>query len=164
MARKMLQAMVLFMSPKSAERLPTYIEMDEISGIEAMERERRKRTRMRVHWPVCFFRPDTGDVVKTVTHDLSSDGFYCLANTTFIPGESGECTLGVPTRHPTGGEHVISVQCKVRIIRVETLGESGLYGVGCRIEDYHFTGSPNGDGSHPGIAWDGTRRNRMSAT
>jgi len=39
---------------------------------------------------------------------------------------------------------VLPVQCKVRVIRVEALGESGFYGVGCHIEDYRFISSPNG--------------------
>jgi hypothetical protein len=125
------------MVSKTAEiRLPT-------SGIHTVDtpepalRERRRRIRVHVHWPVRFFLEGTEETVDTVTQDLSSDGFYCQASTVFVPGEIRACTLGVPTHHRNGGG-IRPVLCKVRVIRVEALGADGLYGVGCRIEDYHF--------------------------
>ena len=84
-------------------------------------------------------------MVETVTQDLSSDGFYCYSHAVFVPGEIRTCTLGVPTYHPNGGDRVRPVLCRVRIVRVEALGSEGLYGLGCRIEDYRFMGSsPSG--------------------
>ena len=133
------------MLSKSIDCLPTYLDTRSIDQPEAVIRERRRRSRVQVHWPVCFIRPDTTALVETVTHDLSSDGFYCLASTAFVPGEIRECTLGVPVHHPKGGDHVRPVLCRVRIIRVEALGEDGSYGVGCRIEDYRFISSGYGD-------------------
>jgi len=75
-------------------------------------------------------------VIETVTQDLSSEGFYCLANAPFIPGEIHSCTLSVPAYHPRDLTRVVPVQCRVRIVRVEALAENGLFGIGCRIEDY----------------------------
>jgi hypothetical protein len=98
---------------------------------------------MQVHWPLAFFRPGT-TALETVTHDLSSDGFYCQACATFVPGEIRDCTLHVPTHNPNGGERVLPVQCRVRIVRVEALTNDGVYGVGCRIEDYRFGNSGSG--------------------
>jgi hypothetical protein len=92
-----------------------------------------------VHWPIRFIRSGTGEIVETVTHDLSSDGFYCLANIAFVPGEIRECTLGVPMHNANNGDRVRPVLCRVRVIRVEALGEDGFYGLGCRIEDYRFS-------------------------
>jgi hypothetical protein len=103
--------------------------------------ERRRRARAQVHWPVVFAGPrEDGleEVIRSVTHDLSSNGFYCIANVTFVPGETRECTLVVPTHNPFGGPPVMPVTCRVRVIRVEAVGEAGLYGVGFRIEDYRF--------------------------
>ena len=133
------------MLSKSIDCLPTYLDTRPIDQPEAVARERRRRTRVQVHWPVCFIRPGTADIVETVTHDLSSDGFYCLANTAFVPGEIRECTLGVPMHRPHSGDRVRPVLCRVRVIRVEALGEDGTYGLGCRIEDYRFINSENGD-------------------
>ena len=139
MARKMLFARgTLSMPSKLLDPFPTFSETDGRTGADSMERDRRRRVRMQVHWPLFFSRPGSPQAVETVTHNLSSDGFYCLANTTFVPGEVTECTLGVPTRHPRNGERVLAVHCKVRVIRVEALQENGMYGVGCRIEDYSF--------------------------
>ncbi len=99
--------------------------------------ERRRRVRMRVHWPLHLHRRSTAETVETVTHDLSSDGFYCLAKTNFAPGETLVCTLGVPTHHPNGTNRMVSVECRIRVVRVEAAQE-GLFGVGCRIEEYRL--------------------------
>ena len=140
---------LFYMLSKSVESLPTYLDinhldMRQIDETESATRERRRRARVQVHWPVCFFRPGTTEIVKTVTQNLSSDGFYCLANIVFVPGEIRECTLGVPTYHPNSRDRARPVLCRVRIIRIEALGQDGLYGVGCRIEDYHFISPGNG--------------------
>ena len=117
--------------------VPAFLDMRE--GIEKpVTIERRRRVRAQVHWPLCFSRPGTAEMVRTITQDLSSHGFYCIVNAGFVPGEMRECTLVVPTHHPNGGRPALPVLCKVRVIRVEVLGESGLWGVGCQIEDYRF--------------------------
>jgi hypothetical protein len=92
---------------------------------------------MQVHWPLRFLRCGVVDTVETVTSDLSSEGFYCLAKTPFVPGELKACTLGVPTNYPRRGERMLTVECKVRIVRIQ-LRDDGFYGLGCHIEDYRF--------------------------
>jgi hypothetical protein len=130
------------MLAKSVDRLPTYLNTHQIEETDSAVRERRRRARVQVHWPICFVRPGTAESVETVTHDLSSDGFYCLVNTAFVPGETRECTLGVPMHHPDCGDRVRPVLCRIRVIRVEALGENGFYGVGCQIEDFRFLAAP----------------------
>lgn len=120
--------------------MPVFVDIQEVSE-KPVSMERRKRARAQVHWPLCFSRPGTPDLVRTTTHNLSSHGFYCIANAGFVPGELTECTLVVPTHHPNGGKPALPVLCKVRVIRVEVLGESGFCGVGCEIEDYRFLSS-----------------------
>jgi hypothetical protein len=118
-----------------------------MSGRPAEGADRRKRTRMQVHWPLRFINGDTTGIVNTVTYDLSSDGFYCVTRLPFVPGELKVCALDVPTSHPKGDERIVSADCTVRIIRVEVL-EDGLYGVGCRIENYRFVRPSNGHDRH----------------
>jgi hypothetical protein len=125
------------MLSKSVDRLPAYLNTHQIDEPQSAVRERRRRARVQVHWPIRFVRPGTVEIVETVTHDLSSDGFYCMANTAFVPGEIRECTLGVPMHNPDK-DRVRPVLCRVRVIRVEALAEGGFYGLGCRIEDYRF--------------------------
>jgi hypothetical protein len=129
----------LYMFLKSVDRAPAYLATPQIDERDSVVRgERRRRARVQVHWPLSFIQHAAAEIVETVTHDLSSDGFYCLVNTAFVPGEIRECTLGVPMHHPNSGDRVRPVLCRVRVIRVEALGEDGTYGVGCRIEDYRF--------------------------
>jgi len=133
------------MDPRN--RLPVFVEIQEMPE-KPISIERRRRARAQVHWPLCFSRGGNGDPVRTTTQDLSSHGFYCVANAGFVPGELRECTLVVPTHHPNGGRPALPVLCKVRVVRVELLGESGFCGVGCEIEDYRFPGSmadPDGE-------------------
>ena len=137
--------LVPFMLSKSVDRLPAYLNthLNTLDETQSVVRERRRRARVQVHWPICFIRPGKTEIVETVTHDLSSDGFYCLANTAFVPGEIRECTLGVPMHNSNSGDRVRPVLCRVRVIRVEALGEDGFYGLGCRIEDYRFLPATN---------------------
>ncbi len=128
------------MASHSIHRRPDYPDMQGMPEV-SLSADRRRRARARVHWPLCFALPGISERVQTITQDLSSDGFYCIANARFVPGESRECTLLVPTHHPHGGDPALPVLCKVRIIRVEVLAEAGCYGVGCQIEDYRFVNS-----------------------
>jgi hypothetical protein len=106
------------------------------NGNPSSHPDRRRRARLRVHWPL-LFRPESGPTIETVTQNLSSDGFYCQADIPFLPGEIRWCTLSVPAYHPNDLSRFIPVQCRVRIVRVEALAETGFFGVGCRIEEYH---------------------------
>jgi hypothetical protein len=100
--------------------------------------ERRKRARTRLHWPVLLFRSHAADAIESLTRDLSSEGFYCLAKMPFTVGESLICTLKVPTHDPNGKHLERSLECKVRVMRVEPQAEEGMFGIACWIEDYHF--------------------------
>lgn len=138
------------MSAKSVEANPPCIDVHQIPG-ESAPRERRKRLRAQVHWNVRFFRPSTSETVDTITRDLSSDGFYCLVNAAFVPGEIRSCTLCVPTHYPSARDLVRPMICKIRVIRVEVLGAGDIYGVGCRIVDYRFAvGTDNPAEQAPG--------------
>jgi len=108
--------------------------------------ERRRRARAKVHWNLYFTLPGTSELVRTITHDLSSQGFYCITNGGFVAGEMRECTLIVPTHDPHGGNPALPVVCRVRVVRVEVLDEGGICGVGCAIEDYRFAGSTSEHG------------------
>jgi hypothetical protein len=46
--------------------------------------------------------------------------------------------LHVPARDPEDDSRCVPVPCWVRVVRVEKLAETGLYGVACRVENYHF--------------------------
>jgi len=100
--------------------------------------DRRRRQRAAVHWSVQFHRPDATDLLATETQDLSSDGFYCRSSAVFTPGELVDCTLRVPAHRPRASGEMLLVKCRVRIVRIDDADSRGLYGIGCRIEDFRF--------------------------
>jgi hypothetical protein len=100
--------------------------------------ERRKRVRTRVHWRVLFFREGAAEAVESLTQNLSSSGFYCLSQAPFACGDLLICVLGVPTHDPPGSGRTLELECRVRVVRSEPLGEDGIVGIACRIEDYRF--------------------------
>ena len=103
----------------------------------AFPSERRKRARIQVHWPVLLFRNEVADAIASTTQDLSSSGFYCRTTLPLSLGEALNCALKVPFHDPSGKLLDRSLECRVRVIRVETHSE-GCFGIACHIEDYHF--------------------------
>jgi len=139
------------MPSTSAEALSTFPDVRPGRATVLGARERRRRARVQVHWPLFFLLPDVTRSIETVTENLSSDGFYCVANRAFVPGEVLSCVLSVPTHNPNGGEQIRAVRCWIRVIRVESLTEDGSYGVGCRIEDYRFVTNSGREDSLPAM-------------
>lgn len=100
--------------------------------------ERRRRTRAHVHWPVCFFGVDSGETIETVTENLSSSGFQCFSPVPLIPSDLMTCVLRVPLHQPPNNGRVLSLECKVRVVRVESAEERQSFAIACQIEDYRF--------------------------
>jgi hypothetical protein len=101
------------------------------------QRERRASVRTALHWPV-LLRHKHLEPLESVTENLSSQGFYCLAQTPLTSGETLQCWLTVPTHDPSGVRERVVLECTVRVIRSEAAPINGLFGIACRIEDYHF--------------------------
>src|SRR5690349_11566312 len=78
----------------------------------AAKRDRRKRVRTSVHWPVVFRSP-ANEVFETITQNLSSQGFYCLSSTPLASGQPLLCWVTVPTYDPTGGMSSVVLECDV---------------------------------------------------
>jgi len=121
-------------------QLPLDVEIAEVPA-KARVMDRRKRMRAQLHWPISFSLSGSPEKVQTATHDVSSDGFYCIANARFVPGEVRHCTLTVPTHQPSSESGRLHMICKVRIIRVEVTADRGFYGIGCQIIDYRLADS-----------------------
>jgi hypothetical protein len=100
--------------------------------------ERRKRARLQLRWSVCFFLEDRREPIQATTLNVSSDGFYCLANVAFDPGQVLGCLLLVPANDPDGPERKVALDCRVRVVRVNDREIDRMYGIACKIEDYRF--------------------------
>jgi hypothetical protein len=96
--------------------------------------ERRKRKRVALHWPVRLFRKPATASVESTTVNLTSNGFYCFSREPFEIGESLECIIAIPSGSFGYSGSPISLQCRVRVTRVED--QSDGFGLGCYIEDY----------------------------
>ena len=102
--------------------------------------ERRKRVRTRLYWPVLLFRDGIGTTnIESVTRDLSSSGFYCMTRVQLLEGERLVCSIKIPTHDPHGKNLERTLECRVRVVRVVPQESSDLFGVACRIEDYHLS-------------------------
>ena len=124
------------MLSKSLDSLAAYSEVPE--PLPFAPRERRKRQRAAVHWPLHFLQPGTAETLQSVTQNISSEGFYCLVEGKFVTGETRECAVTVPVHRPRNGFRTLTLHCTVRIVHVEKLAGNGASGVGCRIEDYRL--------------------------
>ncbi len=99
--------------------------------------DRRRRARTNIHWPVLILQDHGSNTIDTVTQNLSSSGFYCLSMVPVPPGEVLRCSLRVPAHDPKGEERALALECTVRVMRSEATPD-GLFGIACRIEDYHL--------------------------
>jgi hypothetical protein len=105
--------------------------------------ERRRWMRTRLHWHVQFFGLAETGSVETTTQNLSSRGFYCTSPLPCAPGERFTCTIKVPAHQPDGSDRILSLECHVRILRVDKADADGTYGLACEIEEYQFLRSNN---------------------
>src|SRR5689334_17177928 len=96
------------------------MERPQVRGPPGVSRsDRRKRARSHVHWPVCFFGGGVGRTVETTTENLSSSGFLCFSPVPLNPGDLMICVLGIPSHQHVHSGRALSLECKVRVLRVE---------------------------------------------
>ena len=96
--------------------------------------DRRNRQRVALHWPVHLSRTASAPMVESTTDNLSSEGFYCIANEPFQVGERLQCEIIIPAGTFGHTETTVRLQCHVTVRRVDDLDTS--FGFGCHIEDY----------------------------
>src|SRR5690348_17000419 len=100
----------------------------------ALPRDRRRRKRVPVHWPVRLSRQPGPPPTESTTENLSSEGFYCIIREPFRPGECLQCEIVLPGESFGSSEPSLRLQCRVTVRRVEHLQRG--FGLGCHIEDY----------------------------
>src|SRR5581483_1764702 len=102
------------------------------------EQDRRKRVRTKLCWALEVYSERSAVSVQSKTEDLSSSGLYFLSPIAFGCGESLIGRLTTPTHDPSGRELTLTLECRLRVIRAAARGDTGSFGVGCQIEDYHL--------------------------
>ena len=115
--------------------------------------DRRKRKRVALHWPIRLFRGHEMRSIESTTENITSNGFYCLSQEPFRPGERLECIIVVPAGSYGYSDAPICLQCRVRVTRVDDQPE--CFGLGCSIEDYDLLVNSKAasrmSGSHPPV-------------
>ena len=97
--------------------------------------ERRNRQRLALHWNVYIFREADGCPLLSRTRELSSEGFYCVAEKPLTPGEHIHCDIVIPPQNALAQSPGTSLHCRIQVLRVEATANGG-YGLACRIEEY----------------------------
>jgi hypothetical protein len=97
--------------------------------------ERRKKARCGLRCRVVFFRQPSDPVAEGVTQNISSVGFYCLLPAPLSVGESLTCLLKMPS-DGVATDGSFTLECLVRVVRLERVSEDGSFGIGWRIEGY----------------------------
>ena len=81
-----------------------------------------------------LFRAEETRGVETSTENISSDGFCCITELPFSPGEQLGCEIVIPGQ-PAGHDALV-LRCRVEVVRAAAHGLSAGYGVACRLLDY----------------------------
>ncbi|HKV42897.1 MAG TPA: PilZ domain-containing protein [Blastocatellia bacterium] len=123
-------------------------------------RERRKRPRLTLAYPLRLFRARGQPQIDTKTEDVSSQGVFCFSPERFSLMETldGEIVIS-----PTNGhESRTIVRCRLEVVRVIPIGPDGIFGIGFRLCDYTITThAAQADTSREVIAEQGERSHMM---
>ena len=99
-----------------------------------MPSDRRGRPRLKLSYRIRLYRPDKQDVAVTAqTENLSSQGFYCVSEEPFSPGDRLQCELSIPAPHVP--RENLTLHRRVRVLRLEIKGLEPGYGMACKFED-----------------------------
>jgi hypothetical protein len=101
----------------------------------AFTSERRRWPREDVHWQAQFFTIDSEPLRCTTAH-VSTGGFYVLGEWPFKPGARLNCILSIPAHLSGRADEMLSVQCRVEVVRVESSIVENRFGIAYRILDY----------------------------
>jgi hypothetical protein len=86
-----------------------------------------------MRYAVSLWKPSDGTFTRTLTENLTSEGFFCVSNEPYRPGDQLEATLEVPTRPGSRWNRPgLALQCQVEVVRIK--GRQSR--IGFRIKDY----------------------------
>ena len=99
----------------------------------AMNGERRRRARLKLHCGIQLCSVDDHRIVKTETDDLNSEGFYCISDQPFSPGEHLECDLVTTVDDMSFQSPSLVLHRRARVLRVEVRGLEPGFGIACQF-------------------------------
>ena len=99
--------------------------------------ERRKQTRLPLHWVVYLSSGFSGEI-ETNTVNLGVGGFYCILPTAFTVGEVFKCDIALPAYGRGSSQRTLHGRGEV--VRVETRGNEAGFGVAFRFMELCLQG------------------------
>ena len=87
--------------------------------------DRRRAARVDLSWAVHFHSERASGTVRAQTQDVSSVGFFCIADRPLSPGDQLECDLS------TAGD--LPIRRRVKVVRVEIRGVEAGFGIACEF-------------------------------
>jgi hypothetical protein len=95
--------------------------------------DRQENDRVEMRYAVSLWKPSDGTFTRTLTESLTPEGFFCVSNQPYRPGDQLEATLEVPTRQGNRWNTPrLALQCQVEVVRVK--GRQSR--IGFRIKEY----------------------------
>jgi len=129
------------MSGRAAGTYESFVGADKPKSAEIVRhRERRRRVRTKLRWPV-LIRDHDGKIVESVTENLSSEGFYLYAPTPFMCGDVLHCRITIPSHNSTGADGWLALECRVQVVRSEAGPNGEPFGIACQMMDYRMATS-----------------------
>ena len=99
--------------------------------------DRRGRPRLRLAYPIRLHQPGEEVRVEAKTEDLSCEGFFCISDRVFLPHDTLECELVIPSDKPgQPGEQSMVLRFRAEVVRIVPQDVDGAFGVACRFADY----------------------------
>lgn len=100
--------------------------------------ERRMYERVKLRCTVTLWDPQSGEVTRVITENISSHGFYALSPTIYAPGTRLQAVLELPSNNSDekSGRAASSICCQVRVVRIESSNTDSGVGIGFEIETY----------------------------
>ncbi|MGO4885154.1 MAG: PilZ domain-containing protein [Bryobacteraceae bacterium] len=96
--------------------------------------ERRACPRVPLQWALSIRRQEREEpVISSITENLSSHGFFCLADRPLAAGENVACVIKLPFPRELPASRALYCQAQVVWVRA---AEDGRFGIACRIDDY----------------------------
>ena len=113
--------------------------------------ERRRRPRLRLSWTVYFVRAGVTEPLCATTVNISCEGLYCYFEgdkAPFTPGETVPCRLVLPACDARDPQRVLSLHCRTKVIRVETVA-ARVHGIAFSIDRGWELGRRAGESHSP---------------
>jgi PilZ domain len=113
---------------------PSFGTSSERSEAKVVLSDRRRSPRVRLRLPVHLSPADDLPATQSETVDISRDGFFCITDQPFQPGQQMRCSLLFP--EASAGR--VRLDGTVEVVRVSLNSQGPGFGIGFCLRDYRL--------------------------